>query len=127
MYLAQTANQGNICVSNCQSVSLYSDPSSNVCVGCHAACETCFGPQNDECFECSDGFVQVSDNTCDTQCFPENSYLVGGEKCMRKSFVTVTGCSVSEAVPQLLRKRREPVHGLLPALLDQRDFSDVCL
>lgn len=105
MYLAQTPNQGNICVSNCQSVSLYPDPSSNVCVGCHAACETCFGPQNDDCFECSDGFVQVSDNTCDTQCFPENSYLVGGERCMRKLLRALNICSLLEAVPKLLWRR----------------------
>lgn len=85
MYLAQTANQGNICVSNCQSVSLYADPSGgDVCVGCHVACESCFGPQHDECFECNEGFVQVNKYTCDTQCFPENSYLVNGNDCMRK-------------------------------------------
>jgi hypothetical protein len=84
MFFAQTETEGNVCVGNCQSVGLYPDATNRICVGCHPACKSCFGPESESCFECSDGFVQVDDYTCDTACYPENSYLVNGTKCMRK-------------------------------------------
>ena len=50
---------------------------------CHPACATCFGPENEECFECNPGFLQIDNNTCDTECAPENSYVIE-EICYRK-------------------------------------------
>jgi hypothetical protein len=64
------------CVSDCTSVGKFYDSTTNKCVGCHPACETCFGSESSECFECSADFVQVTANTCDSECTPENSYLV---------------------------------------------------
>lgn len=72
---------GNLCVGNCESVGLFYDKVNNICVGCHPACEKCFGPENEECFECADGFVQIDKYTCDTECYPENSYIVNQTLC----------------------------------------------
>ena len=73
-----------MCVANCEAVGLYLDTINNMCVGCHPACETCFGPDYDDCFECSPGFVQVDKNKCDTACSPENSYIID-QVCFRNN------------------------------------------
>ncbi len=83
-FAAIGGKEGNVCVSNCNSVGLYPDQNNGVCVGCHPACKTCFGPENEECFECADGFVQIDKYICDTECLPENSYIVNGNQCRRK-------------------------------------------
>jgi hypothetical protein len=83
-FAAIGGKEGNVCVSNCNSVGLYPDQNNGVCVGCHSACKTCFGPENEECFECADGFVQIDKYICDTECLPENSYIVNGNQCRRK-------------------------------------------
>jgi len=67
---------GNKCVANCESVGMYFDSISVSCVGCHPACENCFGPENEQCFGCAKGFVQIDNHTCDTECSPENSYVI---------------------------------------------------
>lgn len=69
---------------NCESVGLFYDKTNNICVGCHPACETCFGPENEECFDCAEGFVRIDKYTCDSECYPENSYIVNMTQCMRK-------------------------------------------
>ena len=79
MYLAQTMVHGNLCVGNCDSVGLYPQENDRTCVGCHPACAKCYGPNNDECFDCNDGFIRVSDYMCDSQCYPENSYILKGK------------------------------------------------
>lgn len=84
MYFVKGIKDGNVCVGNCESVGLYYDAVNNICVGCHPACAKCFGPENEECFECNDGFVQMGKYTCDTECYPENSYLVNKTQCMGK-------------------------------------------
>eukprot|EP00347_Sterkiella_histriomuscorum_P003818 403362821 len=81
MYFVKNSKDGNVCVGNCESVGLFYDATNNICVGCHPACSTCFGPENEQCFECNDGFVQVDKYTCDTECFPENSYIVNKTVC----------------------------------------------
>jgi hypothetical protein len=76
---------GTMCVANCEAVGLFYDQITNSCVGCHPACAKCFGPENEDCFECNPGFVRVDATTCDTACFPENSYIQN-DTCMRKIF-----------------------------------------
>ena len=56
MFYVET-KAGNMCVSNCDSVGLFYDSTNNMCVGCHPACETCFGLSNEDCYECADDFV----------------------------------------------------------------------
>lgn len=46
MFFVQV-DKGFTCVGNCESVGLYYDDKNNMCVGCHPACETCFGPENE--------------------------------------------------------------------------------
>lgn len=74
MFLVSVTN-GSQCVANCESVGLYYDSTNNKCVGCHDACDSCFGPDSDDCYSCADGFVKVDSTTCDTECNPSNSYL----------------------------------------------------
>ena len=81
------------CVANCDSVGLFYDKINNICVGCHPACATCFGPENEECFECNPGFLQIDNNTCDTECSPENSYVID-EICYCKLILMITLYSV---------------------------------
>jgi hypothetical protein len=89
MYLVKSAT-GTQCVANCESVGLFYDPIDNICVGCHPACETCFGPENENCFECSAGFVQMDKYTCDTECYPENSYLINNNTvCVGKNSIQI--------------------------------------
>ena len=58
MFLVSPKNNGlHSCVANCAAVGLYYDPINNICVGCHPACENCFGPDNDDCYSCNSGFV----------------------------------------------------------------------
>jgi hypothetical protein len=57
MFHVNTTKEGSACVGNCESVGLFYDKVNNICVGCHPACKSCFGPENEECFECEDGFV----------------------------------------------------------------------
>jgi hypothetical protein len=73
----------NKCVSDCTSVGLYLDDKLGGCVGCHPACNGCFGPSNDECIDCEDGFLQMGDtNTCDTECSPINSFVANETVCV---------------------------------------------
>ena len=60
-----TEKDGNKCISKCESLGLFPDPNGKLCVGCHPACKNCFGPTNEECFECADGYLQVSQYNCD--------------------------------------------------------------
>lgn len=80
MYRASN-NNGTFCVSNCESMGLFYDDRENACVGCHPACETCFGPENDQCFDCAVGYLQIDNTTCDTECYPENSFIVNDTIC----------------------------------------------
>ena len=57
MYFIENDKNGRQCVSNCGSVGLFYDSLLNMCVGCHPACESCFGPSHEECYQCADGFV----------------------------------------------------------------------
>ena len=66
MYFVKTERNGTMCVANCESVGLFYDAIDNACVGCHPACESCFGPENEECYECNPGFLKMGGNTCDT-------------------------------------------------------------
>jgi len=59
MFYVTNTKDGNVCVGNCESIGLFYDPINNICVGCHPACATCFGPENENCFECADGFLQI--------------------------------------------------------------------
>jgi hypothetical protein len=47
MYYVITSKGEHLCVANCESVGLYLDAADNICVGCHPACEACFGPENE--------------------------------------------------------------------------------
>jgi len=57
MFVARTEHDGNLCVSNCESVGLYYDKINNLCVGCHPACSSCYGPNNYECLGCAEGML----------------------------------------------------------------------
>lgn len=85
MYFVKTPKDGSVCVSNCESVGLFLDTKDNICVGCHPACASCSGPDNDDCYECADGFLQIDNTTCDTECFPENSFIENSNQCVGKS------------------------------------------
>jgi hypothetical protein len=89
MYFANSTLWGKLCVSNCESVGMYSDGRSMKCVGCHPTCEPeqCFGPSNTECYDCAPGFVRYDKYTCDTECMPENSFIRGEEECVGKSIM----------------------------------------
>jgi hypothetical protein len=79
MFFASTEVHGNICVGNCDSIGLYPSENDRTCTGCHPACAQCYGPSNEECFDCNDEFIRVSDYVCDSYCYPENSYIKKGK------------------------------------------------
>jgi hypothetical protein len=84
MFFVDKGGGDTVCVANCKAAGLFYDATNNMCVGCHPACKSCFGPDNDDCYECNHGFVKMNENTCDTECYPPNSYLINGNVCQRK-------------------------------------------
>ena len=58
---------------------LYYDDKSNTCVGCHPACDGCFGPDNSDCYACTQDYLQIDKTTCDLECYPQNSYIVNSQ------------------------------------------------
>ena len=47
MFYVSNGKGGHVCVANCEAVGLYYDANLNICVGCHPACASCFGPENE--------------------------------------------------------------------------------